>query len=170
MLRKTLCALVVSLAVSASAFGQSVLKGHDTEQPIDISAERLEVKQKTGQAIFKGTVIVSQGKMTFAADTLTVYYDTSDGTDNPTIERLDARGNVKLTSETESVSSEWSVYDVSRRLVTMGGAVKLSRKGSSLEGERLELDLVSGLTKLDGNPDDDGRVTGTFKVPDTPND
>ena len=156
----------LSFLFSTSGYSQSILKGHDTEQSIDISAERLEVQQKTGQAIFRGTVVVTQGRLSFEADTLTVFYDLSEGSENPAIRRLDARGNVKLKSSTEEVTSQWSIYDVSRRLVTMGGNVNLSRQGSSLQGERLELDLVSGLTNLDGNAESDGRVSGSFKVPE----
>ena len=156
----------VCVWLAPGLFAQSDLKDHDTRQPIDISAERLEVKQKEGTATFTGTVIITQGKMALNADALTVYYDLSGGIDKPSIERLDVRGNVKLTSSTESVSGNWGIYDVTRRLVTIGGDVHLARSTSSLSGDRLELDLVSGLTKMDGLEGSDGRVTGSFSVPD----
>ncbi|NVJ97337.1 MAG: lipopolysaccharide transport periplasmic protein LptA [Alphaproteobacteria bacterium] len=155
----------IFLMSSQSAFGQSVLKSHDTYQPLDISAERLEMKQKEGRAIFRGAVNVKQGHMTLTADTLTVFYETKEGFEKPNIDRLDAQGNVTLKSDTETLSGDWGVYDVNRRLVTLGGSVIFAQGENTLRGERLEFDLVSGLAKLDGQASQDGRVRGTFNVP-----
>ena len=171
-------ALLVAFAASAlaSAFAaapvaaQSVLKNHDTYQPIDISADRLEMKQKEGRAIFKGTVTVKQGKLTLSSDTLTVFYQAEKGVENPSISRLDAEGHVMLVSDTETLSGEWGVYDVDRRLVTLGGNVAFLQGDAALRGERLEFDLVSGLAKLDGNTSEDGRVRGKFSVPESNSD
>jgi len=153
------------IATGTAASAQSVLKSHDTYQPLDITAERLEMKQREGRAIFKGTVNVTQGKMTLTADTLTVFYATEAGIENPSISRLDAQGNVMLTSETESLSGDWGVYDVDRRLVTLGGDVVFAQGDNTLRGKRLEFDLVSGLAKLDGESTEEGRVRGRFSVP-----
>ena len=164
-------ALVLLLLVMAPALqAQSVLKGHDTSQEIDISADRLEVRQRENIALFSGAVKVTQGKMTLMADGLTVYYDTDGGAD-PSIQRLDAKGNVRLASDSETVTSAWGLYDVERRLVTFGGNVLLVRGDSRLTGDRLELNLISGLTKVDGSQastsgDSDGRVRGRFAVPE----
>lgn len=151
--------------ITPPLLAQSVLKSHDTYQAIDISAERLEMKQKEGRAIFKGAVTVKQGKMTLNADTLTVFYQAENGVENPSISRLDAEGSVKLTSASETLSGEWGVYDVDRRLITLGGDVVFTQGDSTLKGNRLEFDLVSGLAKLDGNASEDGRVRGQFSVP-----
>jgi len=167
MMSKTFKAAMLTLTLLAapSALAQSVLKNHDTYQPLDISAERLEMKQREGRAIFRGAVNVKQGKMTLTSDTLTVFYETEDGIENPSIDRLDAQGKVTLTSESETLSGDWAVYDVDRRLVTIGGNVVFTQGDNSLRGERLEFDLVSGLAKLDGEASNEGRVRGTFNVP-----
>jgi lipopolysaccharide export system protein LptA len=167
-------AVFLSITIfSASVLGftvnaQSDLKDHDTYQPLDIDAERFELRQRDGQAVFSGTVKVTQGKLILSSDSLTVFYASSSKNTNPSIDRLDARGGVKLFSSTEQVVSDWSVYDVNRRLVTFGGNVTLTQGDNILNGERLELDLVSGLTKLDGESGkNDGRVRGTFNVPES---
>lgn len=158
--------VVASLALFATEAGaQSVLKSHDTYQALDISADRLEMKQREGRAIFKGTVRVKQGKMTLTSDTLTVFYETDGGIENPSIDRLDAQGNVMLNSASESLKGDWGVYDVNRRLITVGGNVVFTQGDNTLTGERLEFDLVSGLAKLDGEAQQGGRVQGTFSVP-----
>lgn len=148
----------------------SALKDHDTDRPIDITADRLEVKQKENQAIFKGAVEAVQGDLKLTSAELIVYYETTDGATNPTISRLDATGGVALNSPSETAQGNWGVYDVERRLVTLGGAVMLSRGDTVITGERLELDLESGITKIDGAPANDGddtnRVKGTFTLPE----
>lgn len=153
------------IATGTAASAQSVLKSHDTYQPLDITAERLELKQREGRAIFMGTVNVTQGKMTLTADTLIVFYATETGVEDPSISRLDAQGNVKLTSESEALSGDWAVYDVDRRLITIGGDVMFAQGDNTLRGKRLEFDLVSGLAKLDGESTEEGRVKGRFSVP-----
>jgi lipopolysaccharide export system protein LptA len=168
--------LFAVLAINADTTAQSILKSHDTYQPLDITADRLEMKQKQGRAIFKGAVKVMQGNMTLNSETLTVFYKTPEGEEKPAISRLDAQGSVHLVSSTESLSGDWGVYDVDQRLITIGGNVTFQQGDSTLKGTRLEFDLVSGLVKLDGQQDTDGgRVRGSFAVPtkekddDTPN-
>ena len=160
-------ALSLLFTLPNSVLAQSALKNHDTYQPIDIAAERLEMKQKQGRAVFKGAVKVTQGNMTLSADTLTVFYVTGEESEDPSISRLDALGGVSLVSSTESLRGDWGVYDVDRRLITIGGNVTFEQGDSTLKGERLEFDLISGIAKLDGQEGNaDGRVRGTFSVPD----
>ncbi|MBL4838436.1 MAG: hypothetical protein JKY34_12750 [Kordiimonadaceae bacterium] len=165
---KTLFAVsLFALGHAFSVNAQSVLKGHDTYQPIDINAERLEMKQKQGRAIFKGAVKVKQGKMTLSAETLTVFYDIEGDGKKPSISRLDAQGQVSIVSETESLSGDWGVYDVERRLITIGGNVTFQQGDSKLQGRRLEFDLISGVAKLDGEEGTtNDRVKGSFAVPE----
>lgn len=168
--------LVSFFLFSAPSIAQSVLKQHDTRQPLDISAERLEMQQKQGRAIFSGAVQVTQGKLTLRSDNMTVFYALEDDKRDPAISRLDAEGAFRLTSETETLSGDWGIYDVDRQLVTVGGDVSFTQGTTELKGSRLEFDLVSGTAKLDGEATEqtDGRVRGSFTVPskteDIPND
>ncbi|MFC3053750.1 LptA/OstA family protein [Kordiimonas pumila] len=164
---KTLFVCAALFATSTALRAQSVLKSHDTYQPIDISADRLEMKQKQGRAIFRGAVTVTQGEMTFSSETLTVFYASNTESEKPSISRLDAEGTVTLVSKTESLSGDWGVYDVDERLITIGGNVTFRQGESILKGKRLEFDLVSGIAKLDGQSGGtDGRVKGSFSVPE----
>jgi lipopolysaccharide export system protein LptA len=156
---------------STQAQEVSVLKGHEIEKPIDIVAERLEVRDRENIAIFTGKVEANQGDLNFKADSITVYYETVDGVTNPTVERLDVAGSVKLESPSEYAEADWGVYDVKRRLVTLGGAVMLRRGGTVIRGQRIELDLETGITKFDSSGSqpqdpDGGRVRGQFKLPE----
>lgn len=180
-----LAVLATFLAGSLTAAGVaraqvSALKDHDTAQAIDITADRLEVRDREDKAIFSGSVEAVQGDLNISADRITVYYESTAGGGDPTILRLDMAGHAKLVSPSEEVTSEWAVYDVKARLLTLGGSVVLGSGDSLLRGDRLELDLESGITKFEGAPvvgtgagagagsgEPSGRVRGRFSVPDS---
>jgi lipopolysaccharide export system protein LptA len=170
-------ALLLVVLMAAPVLGQeapvSALKGLDSAAPIDVDAARIEVEDKENQAIFTGAVVIRQGRLTLNADTVKVLYERK-GTAGPEMQRLDARGNVRLISPSESASSTNAIYDVPQRIITMLGNVTLDRGGSSLKGQRLVFYLDTG--KIDFNARGGaavpgapaGRVTGRFLVPQRP--
>lgn len=157
-----LAALVINAA--AAAQDVSALRQHDVNQPLDISADRVEVREKANEALFEGAVQVRQGDMTLEAKSLTVFYSRGED-DSLTILRLDAEGDVVMRSKTETASGAWGIYDVETRLITLGGDVQLTRGQSRIWGDRLELNLETGLTTLDGTNRTEERVKGRFEVP-----
>jgi len=152
-------ALLPLLAV-APALGQgaSGLKGHDSNAPVDVGADRIEVQDRANRAIFSGNVQARQGNMTLNSARLTVVY--ANGRDVQ-IQRLEASGGVTLRTPTETARSQYAIYDLGRGLVTMIGAVNLDQGSNHVQGGRLVLDLDTHRAVLDGG----GRVTGRFTVP-----
>lgn len=152
------------------AHGQiSALKEHDVENPVDISADRLEVKQQENIALFTGNVVVSQSDMSLVSDRITVFYQ-GDRQENSTssISRLDASGNVVMTSPTETIRSTWGVYDFAEKIITLGGEVELSNADGQINSPRLQLNLTTGQITMDGGRVEGGipsRVTGQFTPP-----
>ncbi len=164
--------LIILALLAAPALAQtSALKGLDTGAPIDVDAARIEVQDAENQAVFSGDVVIRQGQMTLKADTVKVLYSRKSG--SPEMQRLDARGNVRLVSPTESATGSTGIYDVNAKIITMVGNVTLDRGGSNLKGQRLVLNLVSGQTSFDGRGGGTaavpgtapGRVSGRFIVP-----
>ncbi len=165
-------ALGLALAAAPAAFGQgagSALKGHDTDAPVDVAADRIEVQDRADRAIFTGNVEVRQGSLQLSTARLTVAYANVGGIE---IERLEASGGVTLRSPSETARSQFAIYDLDRRLVTMIGGVTLVRGQSRVQGGRLVLDLDSGRAVMDGGipgapgtGETGGRVTGRFTVP-----
>jgi len=158
-----------ALAAAQAALGQgagSALKGHDTDAPVDVAADRIEVQDRADRAIFSGNVEVRQGSLQLSTARLIVAYASAGGIE---IERLEASGGVLLRSPSETARSRFAIYDLDRRLVTMIGAVTLTRGQSQVQGGRLVIDLDSGRAVMDGGPPGtsatDGRVTGRFAVP-----
>jgi lipopolysaccharide export system protein LptA len=167
-----LAALALGLAGGQAALGQgaaSALKGHDTDAPVDVAADRIEVQDRADRAIFSGNVEVRQGSLQLNTARLTVAYANAGGIE---IERLEASGGVTLRSPSETARSQFAIYDLDRRLVTMIGGVMLVRGQSRVQGGRLVLDLDSGRAVMDGGVpgapgtgETGGRVTGRFTVP-----
>ena len=161
----------VALATAAAAFAQSrgpvsALKGHNSDAPIDLTADRLEVQDRADRAMFSGNVHVKQDELTLDTSRLTVAYSSSGGVQ---IKRLDASGGVTVRSPSETARGAFGIYDLDRKLITLVGNVVLQRQGSQLSGQRLVIDLDSGRAVIDGGPagvgQNGGRVTGHFTVP-----
>jgi lipopolysaccharide export system protein LptA len=149
------------------AFGQaaiSALKGHNSNAPVDVAADRIELQDRADRAVLSGNVNVRQSDLTLTAQRLTVAYSSAGGTQ---IQRLDASGGVTVRSPSETARGEFAIYDLNRRLITMIGAVVLTR------GSRLVIDLDRGRATVDGSTvgggGSGGRVTGRFTVPQRTN-
>lgn len=159
-------AILLMIGLPAHAMQDSVLKGHDISQALDVESDDIRLKQKKGQAFLSGSVKVTQGDLKLSADKIVIFYDIAKGFDNPSVQRLDATGGVTLVSPSETVSSEWGVYDVENRIVTLGGNVSFKSAEAAIKGDRLELNLITGLVTLDGTATGEaGRVKGRFSVP-----
>lgn len=133
---------------------------HDSTQPIEITADALEVRQAESRATFTGDVVAGQGTLRLTATTLDVWYSEGggEGAAQGDIDRLRAEGEVFLTSGEESASGAWAEYDVAAGLVTMGGGVVLSQGPNAIRGERLTVDLAAGEGRIEG-----GRVQSVFR-------
>ena len=170
MRRTFTLALAAALATGAAlAHAQapvSALKGHNSNAPVDVTADRIEVQDRADRAIFAGNVHVRQAELTLDTSRLTVAYSSGGGIQ---IERLDASGGVVVRSPSETARGDFGIYDLDRRLITLVGDVVLVRGASRIMGSRLVIDLESGRAVVDGGPagvgQQGGRVTGHFTVP-----
>lgn len=128
---------------------------HDTSLPIEITADTLEVVQPDQVATFEGNVDAVQGDLTLSADRLRVHYrgsgdaaDESAAGSTGTIRRIEAFGNVVVTSPMETAQGATGVYDVASRQVTLDGQVVLTRAQNVITGEHLVLDLNTGVSRM----------------------
>jgi len=178
MSRKYLIALALISSTSASGLAQtpgstqptSALKGHNSNAPIDVAADRIEVQDRADRAVFAGNVKVRQDELALDTARLTVAYSSGGGSSGGVqIRRLDASGGVVVRSPSETARGNFGIYDLDRKLITLIGAVQLDREGSRINGSRLVIDLDSGRAVIDGGApgvgQSGGRVTGRFTVP-----
>jgi lipopolysaccharide export system protein LptA len=159
-----------ALAQTQQVQSVSALKGHNSNAPVDVTAERIEVQDRADRAIFAGNVHVTQAELTLDTPRLTVAYSGGTGGDsNVQIRRLDAAGGVVVKSPSETARGDFGIYDLDRKLITLIGNVQLNRDQNQVNGARLVIDLDSGRAVVDGGPpginQSGGRVTGHFTVP-----
>ncbi|MBB4379371.1 LptA/OstA family protein [Bradyrhizobium sp. SBR1B] len=184
-------AATVVLAATGATFAQSTMQGvpnamqgfsQNRDQPIQIEAASLEMRDKKKEATFAGNVKVIQGDTTMTSKTLVVFYES--GGDKPatpqpaakatkgapmqsaqpgpggssSIKRLEARGNVVVTQKDQVVTGETAVFDTRTNLITMlggGGQVVLTQCKNVLRGDRLMVDMTTGVSRVES---DNGRV------------
>jgi lipopolysaccharide export system protein LptA len=158
------------------ALGQSgapsALKGHNTDAPVNVDADRIEVQDRADRVIFSGNVVARQAELTLNAARVTLAYTDTRGIQ---IERINASGGVTVRSPSETARGQLAIYDLRSRLITLLGGVTLTRGDSRVSGGRLVLDLNSGRAVMDGGSaaasgpagtrTQGGRVSGTFSVP-----
>ena len=173
LLLATLPLLAVAPALSQLS-GAAPRAKSGSNAPVDVGADRIEVQDRSNRAILTGNVVAVQGNMTMNSARLTVLYANASGGTTPggtgtQIQRLEASGGVRLRTPTETARSQFAIYDVPRRLVTMIGAVNLDQGANHVQGGRLVLDLDTHHAVVDGgsagSQSPGGRVTGHFTVP-----
>ncbi len=143
---------------------------HDSTQPIEISADALEVRQEQQTAVFTGAVDARQGDVRMQADRLIVSYDADaneGGGEQSAIRSVRAEGSVFITGTDQSAQGDWADYDVASGVILMGDTVTLTQgQGNVLGGGKLRIDLNAGNARIDaGEVRTDGtreRVGGIF--------
>ncbi|MTH76775.1 lipopolysaccharide transport periplasmic protein LptA [Paracoccus aestuariivivens] len=149
MNRLALLPLVVSLAFGAAANAQTSGFGNaqDIKEPVEVTADNLQVDQKTGQAVFSGHVLIGQGAMRLSADRVTVTYANDD---QQRISALKAEGNVTLASGDDAAEANTADYNVDSGNVVLKGDVLLTQGQSVLAGETVTVNLATGQANASG--------------------
>ena len=162
--RGVLAVFLLLLAAPASTHAQDAgssassngLAGHDSRQPIEITSDTLTVEQNKQIATFAGNVDAIQGDMKLRADRLLVHYAqngqdaAASGPENNSIRMIEAFGRVVITSPAESAQGSEGVYDVAGGTLQLSGNVVLTRGENVIRGNRLDMDLNSGLSTVSG--------------------
>jgi lipopolysaccharide export system protein LptA len=183
--------LAVLLAVPGKALAQGAMSGvpnamqgfsQNRDQPIQIEAASLEMRDKKKEATFSGNVKVVQGDTTMTSKSLVVFYDSGSdsssqqpaakaaksgtmpsATPGPggssSIRRLEARGSVVVTQKDQVVTGETAIFDPRANLITMAGGVVLTQCKNVLQGDRLKVDMTTGVSRVES---DSGKVRGMF--------
>ncbi len=148
------------------------IANHNTNAPVSFDAGNIDFDDRNNRVVLTGGVIVEQAGLTVRSNRMLANY-TDDGSLD--VERITANGSVVVTRGNERASGDVAVYDFNRRIITLAGNVRLSRGGDTLNGGRLVINLDTGLSSIDGRASgrsgtpgtegSDGRVTGTFSVP-----
>ena len=170
----------VMIVGSGGPLFAQALRNHDSNAPVNFTADRIEVQDRADRVVVSGNVVVTQAGMTLNAARMTVAYRNQPGTGAGGIEidRIDASGNVVVTKGDQTARGNVAIYDLNAKLITMLGNVALTQGANRLTGGRLVRDLNSGRSTVDGrssgggagtSTSPSGRVSGTFTVPQRQN-
>jgi lipopolysaccharide export system protein LptA len=154
------------------------------DQPIQIEAAALEMIDKKKEATFSGNVKVVQGDTTMTSKKLVVFYDSNQPAGGATsgnqktaaksaplqsatpgpdgsssIRRLEAHGNVIVTQKDQVVTGETAVFETKTNQISMVGGVVLTQGKNVLRGDRLSVDMTTGVSRVES----DTRVQGLFQ-------
>ncbi len=174
-----LCLVVAGVSVAVSpVFAQTETElpapntfAPDSDEPVDIEADRLEVFDDRKVAIFSGNVIVRQGDLEMRAPRLEVDYLGGGGPGAGAsvapgagqISRISAVGGVEIISADQTARGDRAVYEVDSQTIRLSGNVVLAEGENVLRGTELIVDLATNSSRLVSDASGTGgRVRGLF--------
>ena len=159
---------IVYASLYLAFFMPVLLHGADREQPMRISARSAELNEKTGVAVYRGNVALTQGEIRIQADLLKVH------TRDRRTEFVYAVGKpVKLRhraadGEEILVFAREVEYHLLRQQITLRGEVKLQQGQNTIRGSVVHYDLSAKSFMAQSGTDADERVTAVI-YPDSSN-
>lgn len=160
-------------AQSGGAVQNNALQGfsQNKNQPVQIEAASLEVRDKEKKATFSGNVKVVQGDTTMRCKSLVVFYESQDQKDpkgqqpaaqtmkaatpgpggSSSISRLEATGGVTVTQKDQVATGERAEFDMKSNTVTLKGNVVVTQGQNVMRGDQLVVDLTTGVSKVGGS-------------------
>jgi lipopolysaccharide export system protein LptA len=139
------------------------------DEPVKIRAASLEIREKDKMATFTGDVYVLQGDTEMRCKVLVVSYEAETGTrmanaaaEGPAgdrqVRQIEAKGDVVVVQKDQNATGDTATFNMRENTVTLVGNVVVTRGSNVLRGQRLVVDLTSGVSKMDG-----GRIDGIFQ-------
>ena len=155
------------------AMQNNALQGfsQNKNQPVQIEAASLEVRDKEKKATFSGNVKVVQGDTTMRCKSLVVFYDSQDQKDqkgqqpaaqtmkaaapgpggSSSISRLEATGGVTVTQKDQVATGERADFDMKTNTVILQGKVVVSQGRNLMRGDKLIVNLTTGVSRVEGS-------------------
>jgi lipopolysaccharide export system protein LptA len=150
---------------STSKGGPNALQGfsQNRNQPVQIEAASLEVRDKDKIATFSGSVKVVQGDTVMRCKSLVVYYEQQGQQGgaqtmkaaapgpggSSSISKLEALGGVTVNQKDQTATGDKALFDMKSNTVTLTGNVVVSQGQNVMRGDRLVVDLTSGTSRVE---------------------
>lgn len=155
-MRLTVCllALLAAPAPAHAQEGEVALGGFrnaDPDAPVRVTSDRLDLARADGTALFTGDVVATQGQFRMTAPWVLVEYVVNpDGSLGDEIDRITAREGVLLVTPEEAAEGAVAVYTPADNTVVMTGDVLLTQGPNTVAGDRMVVDLETGIGEVQG--------------------
>jgi lipopolysaccharide export system protein LptA len=134
-----------------------------SKDPIYITADRLDIYDKEGRAVYSGAsgVVVTQGPSKLTGSELTAYYDRqkdgeggSKGPDlgGSAVKRIVVKGPVSIIQNDQVATGDNADFDRTKNVVTMTGHVSLTQGPNVTTGDKLVYYLDTGIANVFSAP------------------
>ena len=141
----------------------------DRNTPIQITSDRMHAYNDKGMVVFDGNAIAVQGDRTIRSETITLFYkkkaesgekgDAADIRKNSDLDRIEARGNVRVTQGERVATGNEAVYLQDAQKIVIKGNAVLSEGKNVIRGEQVVVFLNENRGEVI-NPG--GRVSATI--------
>jgi len=125
---------------------------------------QMEFWDQRSLAVARGGAQATRANKRIRANVLTAYF--SKGPKGKSrLELIEAFDNVRIDTDTEQVFSDRAAYNVPTGLARLTGSVKIRRGTNVLQGCSADIDLNTGISRLNSCKGQGGGVSGTTKAP-----
>ena len=181
------CLAAAALALASAAVAQQpsgAMQGFSAnkDQPVKITANSLEVRDKIRQATFMGDVKLVQGDTNISCKTLVVFYEDAQaahgnkkaaqaapaeppkGGASQQIKRAECKGDVLIVQKDQTASGELGVFDIKTNTMTLTGGVVVTQGQKVMRGDRMVANLTTGVTTVDSPTSGGSKGGGRVEV------
>jgi lipopolysaccharide export system protein LptA len=151
----------ISLLLSAAtaAAEPALLASAGSDQPVEITADRLEASDVAKTLVFIGHAEARQGDVTIRGDRLTIYYvSQSEGSE---VDRIVAEGSVRIVQGDRVATGEKAEFFRQEERMVLTGSPQLKEGQNSVQGHEIVLFLKENRSVVKGGQD--GRVNAVFQ-------
>lgn len=124
--------------------------------------DSLEYWEANKVAVARGDARAVRENQNIRADSLTAYFQEQAPGAGSSISRVDAVGDVVITTPQEVARGREGVYNARTGTATLNGDVRITRGENQLNGERAEVNLNTGISRLLPAGQGGERVRGLF--------
>lgn len=143
------------LALALLVLAPSTARAENNEVPMEITSDSMRFDQDKRVVVFEGDVHAMREDMDIRARTVSVHLaETEEGAGPDAaageIEKIVARGNVRITQGERVGVSELATYFADERLLVMEGAPVLEEGKNRIEGKVVRLYLGENRFEIEG--------------------
>ena len=117
-------------------------------KPIEILADSMEWNKQLGQAIATGNAKAIQGQTTIKANKIIAVLSEDN---SQQIKELQAIGKVVFLKDKQIATGDKATYYINQDKIIITGNVELKRDDNIIKGEKLIIDFLTGLSKMEAS-------------------